>query len=128
VLSPVLSLPSKKLRAQIERFCAAVNVSLQYFDLSIPDVETTLSDDDFKRAHLVQQDSHDMNGEVWDAESMYAGDKFEGDIANPHLNASTIEAFITGAGVDNGLLANAIRNRYQLWQVCYNVKCHILII
>lgn len=89
----------------------------QYFDRSIPEFETTLTDEDFQRARLVAQDSMDYNDIMLDTESMYAPDKFEGDIANPHLNATTIESFITGAGIDNGLLANAIRNRYQLWQV-----------
>uniref|UniRef100_A0A914WKV3 Amino acid transporter n=1 Tax=Plectus sambesii TaxID=2011161 RepID=A0A914WKV3_9BILA len=87
-----------------------------YFDRSVPEFETELNDDDFKRARLVAQDSTSLNDMILDTESMYSGDLFEGDIANPHLNSTTIESFITGAGIDNGLLANAIRNRYQLWQ------------
>ncbi|UMM38764.1 hypothetical protein L5515_016112 [Caenorhabditis briggsae] len=48
---------------------------------------------------------------------MYSKDRFEGDIANDNLNASTVELFVNGGSgkTEDGKWYNAIKNRLQLW-------------
>uniref|UniRef100_A0A1I7Y270 Metalloendopeptidase n=1 Tax=Steinernema glaseri TaxID=37863 RepID=A0A1I7Y270_9BILA len=62
---------------------------------------------------VLQFDSQD----IWDSDAMYAADRFEGDIANADLNASTVGLFVRGiSGSASGKHLNALRNMHQLWK------------
>ncbi|CAJ0609139.1 unnamed protein product [Cylicocyclus nassatus] len=86
--------------------------SLQ-FDRSIPEYETVLTPGDFELgAEIVDN----LQIRDVDSDAMYGTTRFEGDIANENLNASTVELFLNGgARPGTGNWYNAIRNRHQLW-------------
>ncbi|CAJ0583345.1 unnamed protein product, partial [Mesorhabditis spiculigera] len=87
------------------------------FDRSNTEYETVLSPSDFELAAQLADSIQHAEGDIWDSDAMYSKGKFEGDIANPNLNASTMELFVNGGKVEGngGNYYNAIKNRLQLW-------------
>ena len=88
----------------------------KYFNDEL-EYETTLNDDDFNRARFVTETLSVDDG---DEAQMYSTARFEGDMANPGLNADTMNAFLTtgyetSAPAPDGVQMNAIRNQYLLW-------------
>ncbi|CAJ0942366.1 unnamed protein product, partial [Mesorhabditis belari] len=88
-----------------------------FFDKSLPDVETSLNDQDFMLARI-SRDAAD--GEFWASKSrvndsaMYNKDRFEGDIINSGLNPRTVSAFMGQARMP-GVMRNAVRQTYLKW-------------
>uniref|UniRef100_A0A914UZN9 Peptidase M12A domain-containing protein n=1 Tax=Plectus sambesii TaxID=2011161 RepID=A0A914UZN9_9BILA len=80
----------------------------------ISNEETILTAEDFENAKKLtlgqKYRKHDRKG-------MENPDLFEGDIANPELNSSTIYLFMGQANSTdpNGTMRNAIRNRNRRW-------------
>ncbi|KAK0396530.1 hypothetical protein QR680_001754 [Steinernema hermaphroditum] len=93
--------------------CAiAVNSSRQFFDKSLPDEETFLSDDDFRAARVARSPDAD----VVDDFSMYNPNRFEGDIVNSGLSSRTIKGFMGEAHPRmSGIMRNAVRQTYLMW-------------
>ncbi|ULT79456.1 hypothetical protein L5515_016112 [Caenorhabditis briggsae] len=88
-----------------------------FFDRSHSEYETVLTREDFELGvRITAAMAHD-NGDIWDSDAMYSKDRFEGDIANDNLNASTVELFVNGGSgkTEDGKWYNAIKNRLQLW-------------
>ncbi|PIC15179.1 hypothetical protein B9Z55_022254 [Caenorhabditis nigoni] len=88
-----------------------------FFDRSHSEYETVLTPEDFELGvRITTAMAHD-NGDIWDSDAMYSKDRFEGDIANDNLNASTVELFVNGGSgkTEDGKWYNAIKNRLQLW-------------
>ncbi|PAV75073.1 hypothetical protein WR25_02015 isoform B [Diploscapter pachys] len=86
------------------------------FDHSQAEFETVLTPQDFERAAHLADALNYQNSDIWDSDAMYSRSRFEGDIANENLNASTVEMFLNGGTTDpNGRWYNAIKNRHQLW-------------
>lgn len=88
-----------------------------FFDRSHSEYETVLTPEDFELGvRITAAMAHD-NGDIWDSDAMYSKDRFEGDIANDNLNASTVELFANGGSgqTEDGKWYNAIKNRLQLW-------------
>ncbi|MFH4977810.1 hypothetical protein AB6A40_004519 [Gnathostoma spinigerum] len=83
------------------------------FNRNIPDYESILSENDFKRAQQIE--TYPLMEMITDSDAaMYNSSKFEGDI-NMNLNASSVGVFLNGALSRNDILLNAVRNRHQLW-------------
>ncbi|KAL6724432.1 hypothetical protein Aduo_019323 [Ancylostoma duodenale] len=86
------------------------------FDRSVPEYETVLTPSDFELGAEIADNLRFIQHGNGDSDAMYGRTRFEGDIANENLNASTVEMFLNGgAGPNNGNWYNAIRNRHQLW-------------
>ncbi|CAI4232141.1 unnamed protein product [Auanema sp. JU1783] len=84
----------------------------------VAEYETTLTAEDFRRGQVLMASQFaSADSDIWDSDAMYSRSRFEGDIANSNLNASTVEAFMNGGAKDlgNGNFYNAIKNRHQLW-------------
>ncbi|CAI5455029.1 unnamed protein product [Caenorhabditis angaria] len=88
-----------------------------FFDRSQSEYETVLTPEDFELGSRISAAMAHDTGDVWDSDAMYSKDRFEGDIANENLNASTIDLFVNGgsSGNGDGKWYNAIKNRLQLW-------------
>lgn len=87
------------------------------FDSSLDDYETALSPSDFEMGAQLSSSMQFENGDIWDSDAMYSKERFEGDIANDNLNASTVDLFLNGGSGkgEDGKWYNAIKNRLQLW-------------
>uniref|UniRef100_A0A0N5CCG7 Metalloendopeptidase n=1 Tax=Strongyloides papillosus TaxID=174720 RepID=A0A0N5CCG7_STREA len=86
-----------------------------YFDKTIPDHETFLTNEDFINGKILR-DSVDIN-DVIDDSAMYNKNRFEGDIVNNGLTSRTIKSFL---GEQNstkiaGIMRNAVRQTYLKW-------------
>ncbi|KHN70807.1 Zinc metalloproteinase nas-13 [Toxocara canis] len=64
---------------------ALVRADDEYVDKSQPDAETTLTDEDFEHAKLIQQNE----SEVFNSSDMYNPDLFEGDIVDDDISPSS---------------------------------------
>lgn len=98
----------------------------QFFDKSIPDAETVLTEEDFQRirrhkrqtASEMPQQQQATNEEPVDDSAMYNKERFEGDIVNPGLNARTLKSTLEDAYAMTkmpGLMRNAVRQPYLKW-------------
>jgi hypothetical protein len=59
---------------------------LQFFDRAIPDYETVLTPGDFEMAAQMTPEIRWQADDIWDSDAMYGAERFEGDIANPHVS------------------------------------------
>ncbi|TMS37334.1 hypothetical protein L596_004287 [Steinernema carpocapsae] len=85
------------------------------FDRSVPDYETVLTPSDFEMGQQMSDVLQFDGQDIWDSDAMYSKDRFEGDIANEDLNATTVHLFVNG-GSGRGRHLNALRNMHQLWK------------
>uniref|UniRef100_A0A1I7ZIA6 Metalloendopeptidase n=1 Tax=Steinernema glaseri TaxID=37863 RepID=A0A1I7ZIA6_9BILA len=106
---------TKMLVLIIASICAltcSVTEKDKFFDKSIPDEETFLSDDDFRAARVARATVTD---EVDDS-SMYNPNRFEGDIINSGLTSRTVKGFMGEAHPRMaGIMRNAVRQTYLMW-------------
>ncbi|GMT36552.1 hypothetical protein PFISCL1PPCAC_27849, partial [Pristionchus fissidentatus] len=93
----------------------------EYFDKTIIDEETALSQSDFDLARLRirakrEAGLNDAQEEIDDS-SMYNADRFEGDIANNGLTSKTVRGFVGDEPVVStpGVMRNAVRQSYLKW-------------
>ncbi|KAK0397760.1 hypothetical protein QR680_002256 [Steinernema hermaphroditum] len=98
------------------------------FDRSVPEYETVLTPSDFEMGQQMSDVMQFEGQDIWDSDAMYATDRFEGDIANEDLNATTVELFVNGAPKGaRGKHLNALRNKHQLWRggrIPYTISSH----
>lgn len=94
----------------------------QFFDKTIPDAESVLTEEDFQRVRRYKrQTMPDQQEEISiDDSAMYNKDRFEGDIVNPGLNARVLKSTIDDAKEEDmtkmpGLMRNAVRQPYLKW-------------
>ncbi len=96
---------------------------MQYFDKSLPDEETHLTQWDF----VMARSFHDQADRIVDDTSMYNRYRFEGDIGrratmttsvvavNRGLTSRTIKSFVGEANPLEGVQRNAVRQTYLVW-------------
>uniref|UniRef100_A0AC34FMW1 Metalloendopeptidase n=1 Tax=Panagrolaimus sp. ES5 TaxID=591445 RepID=A0AC34FMW1_9BILA len=84
-----------------------------YYDKSLPDEETLLTEEDFRSGRILR----DTVDNVIDDSAMYNSNRFEGDIINPGLTPRTIKGFVGEADPTKlpGIMRNAVRQTYLMW-------------
>ncbi|TMS36170.1 hypothetical protein L596_003405 [Steinernema carpocapsae] len=94
------------------RTSLAVSQTNKFFDKTLPDKETFLSDSDFHAARVSRSTTDDFV----DDSSMYNPNRFEGDIINSGLSARTVKGFMGEAHPRMaGIMRNAVRQTYLMW-------------